>query len=110
MLIASYNPAGMGDNLIVLTNNQTESFHVNHQGNVIQFITDNSELIGYNFINISETLDLSNVSGQVFLSKEQVSELNKLIEKSGFSEKLVVDEEPKFVVGYVERSEERRVG
>ncbi|APS41874.1 Phenylalanyl-tRNA synthetase domain protein [Weissella jogaejeotgali] len=105
MLIASYNPAGMGDNLIVLTNNQTESFHINHQGNVIQFITDNSELIGYNFINISETLDLSNVSGQVFLSKEQVAELNKLIEKSGFSEKLVVDEDPKFVVGYVETAE-----
>ena len=27
MLIASYNPAGM-DNLIVLTNNQTENFHI----------------------------------------------------------------------------------
>ena len=72
---------------------------------MIQFITDNNELIGYNFINISETLDLANVSGQVFLSKEQVAELNKLIGESRFLRKLVVDEEPKFVVGYVETAE-----
>lgn len=104
MLIASYNPSGMGDNLIVLTN-QSTNFNINHAGDVVQFIGDNDELIGYNFINISQSLDLSNVSGQVFLSSEQVEKLNTLIKKAGFTQELVIDDEPKFVVGYVEKAE-----
>ncbi|MFC6178714.1 YtpR family tRNA-binding protein [Weissella sagaensis] len=104
MLIASYNPAGMGDNLIVLTQQGTE-YTFSRQGNVVQFINTNDEVIGYNFINISQSLDLTHANGQVFLSEDQVTILNNLITAAGFTSTLTVDDKPKFVVGYVESVE-----
>ncbi|SCB73554.1 YtpR family tRNA-binding protein [Weissella bombi] len=104
MLIASYNPAGMGDNLVVLTQ-QATAYTFAQQENVVQFINKNEEVIGYNFINISQSLDLTGVNGQVFLSEEQVATLNELIAAAGFASTLTVDQTPKFVVGYVESSE-----
>lgn len=104
MLIASYNPAGMGDNLIVLTQQGTE-YTFSQQENVVQFINKNEEVIGYNFINISESLDLAHTNGQVFLTEEQVHILNNLITAADFTSTLTVDYTPKFVVGYVESAE-----
>lgn len=104
MLIASYNLAGMGDNLVVLTQ-QATAYTFAQQGNVVQFINKNEEVIGYNFINISQSLDLNGVNGQVFLSEEQVATLNELIAAAGFASTLTVDQTPKFVVGYVESAE-----
>lgn len=104
MLIASYNPAGMGDNLVVLTQ-QATAYTFAQQENVVQFINKNEEVIGYNFINISQSLDLNGVNGQVFLSEEQVATLNELIAAAGFASTLTVDQTPKFVVGYVESAE-----
>lgn len=104
MLIASYNLAGMGDNLVVLTQ-QATAYTFAQQGNVVQFINKNEEVIGYNFINISQSLDLNGVNGQIFLSEEQVATLNELIAAAGFASTLTVDQTPKFVVGYVESAE-----
>lgn len=104
MLIASYNLAGMGDNLVVLTQRAT-AYTFAQQGNVVQFINKNEEVIGYNFINISQSLDLNGVNGQVFLSEEQVATLNELIAAADFASTLTVDQTPKFVVGYVESAE-----
>lgn len=104
MLIASYNPAGMGDNLVVLTQ-QATAYTFAQQGNVVQFINNNKEVIGYNFINVSQSLDLNGVNGQVFLSEEQITILNKLISAAGFTSTLTVDQTPKFIVGYVESAE-----
>ncbi len=39
------------------------------------------------------------VSCQVFLTDEQVARLNQVLQAEGFTEEIINDKEPKFVVG-----------
>lgn len=102
MIISSYNPAGVGDTLIVLLANSTfaeQSFE--RKDNVTRiFKTENNETVGYNFFDISATMKIDG-TGQVILTKEQVASLNEMIQKAGFADKLEADLSPKFVVGFV---------
>ena len=57
MLIASYNRAGMGDVLVVLTAQNTESV-TEQKGSVVRISDNENNLLGYNFLNASEILEL----------------------------------------------------
>lgn len=104
MLIASYNPAGMGDVLVVLTAPAAEHT-ATQKGDVVRLADKDNNLLGLNFLNASQILDLSDVNGQVSLTEEQVAKLNDVLATAGFEDVLVADTTPKFVVGYVEFAE-----
>lgn len=104
MLIASYNPAGMGDVLVVLTAPPAEHT-ATQKGDVVRLADKDNNLLGLNFLNASQILDLSDVNGQVILTEEQVAKLNDVLATAGFEDVLVADTTPKFVVGYVESAE-----
>lgn len=66
--------------------------------------TEDGRVIGWNFFAISEELTIEG-SGQVTLTDDQVKKLNDLMKAAGFTEELVPDHEPKFVVGLVKSCE-----
>ncbi|WLR50257.1 DUF4479 domain-containing protein [Bacillus tianshenii] len=103
---AFYNKKGIGDTLILVLNELPRAEReVEVKGNVARiFSTENGKTAGYNFFNISEEMSLD-ANGVVELNEEIVNQLNNLIEKSGFEQKLDADFSPKFVVGYVEEKE-----
>lgn len=104
MLIASYNPAVMGDILVVLTAPDTEAQTVSQKDNVVA-VTDkkSGDLLGYNFLNASEILPrLKGENGEVSLSAEEVDQLNQTAQAAGFDYSLKLDTTPHFQVGYVE--------
>ncbi|GAK31081.1 phenylalanyl-tRNA synthetase beta subunit [Weissella oryzae SG25] len=105
MLIASYNLKALGDVLLILTAPASQEQIVKKQGNVIRIENANGELLGVNFLAASEIIDLTGLNGSIQLSAEQVTKLNATMEAAGFPGDLVADLEPKFVVGYVEKTE-----
>ncbi|MBB1063676.1 YtpR family tRNA-binding protein [Limosilactobacillus fastidiosus] len=108
MLISSYNPQEMGDVLVVITGPDGDDQTVTSKGMVTQFTNaKDGSLLGYNFFDASELLpELKDERGQVFLSDDQVAKLNAALGEAGFTEKLIADHTPKFVVGYVEKIED----
>ncbi|QBO35464.1 DUF4479 domain-containing protein [Periweissella cryptocerci] len=106
MLIASYNPTHVGDTLIVLTAPDAVNQAHEAKTNITRiFDTATGTTTGYNFLKISELLDLAGVNGSVELSDEQVAKLNAALVAAGFEGELVADHDPKFVVAYVESTE-----
>ncbi len=104
MLIASYNPAGMGDVLVVLTAPAAEHTFEQKE-NVVRIVDEQNMTLGFNFLHASTMLDLPETAGQVFLTSDDVAKLNAVLVEAGFEAELVADETPKFVVGYVEKAE-----
>lgn len=103
MLIASYNAKAMGDVLVVIVAADGENQQVKVNGNVVQIVSKEGQLLGYNFINASQLIpELSSANGQVHLSADQVATLNQAVKEAGFDKEIVYDGKPKFVVGYVE--------
>lgn len=104
MLISSYNPSEMGDILVVITVPDKGAQVTKVNGDVAQITTEKDhQLLGYNFLNASKLLpELKGQNGQVHLTSTQVATLNDQIKGAGFSDLLTADNEPKFVVGYVE--------
>lgn len=103
MLIASYNRQHVGDVLMLLLKPEVPTQVSEKKDNVVRlFDSKTNETIGFNFFNVSEIFDLSNQKGQVFLDEKQVKKLNEKLIEIGFLDELVVDLEPKFVVGYVQ--------
>ncbi|KRK65570.1 tRNA-binding domain-containing protein [Companilactobacillus tucceti DSM 20183] len=77
-----------------------------NKNNVVRiFNDDTNEAIGFNFFGLGKKLNLTE-KGQVFLDDDQVSILNDAISKAGFSDKLVADNSPKFVIGHVDEMKE----
>ncbi|RRG18298.1 DUF4479 domain-containing protein [Weissella viridescens] len=105
MLISSYNKAGMGDVLVLLTAPQTGATQAEQKGDIVRLANETNETIGYNILNASERLDLGDAVGQIQLDAEQVAILNQALTDAGFTADLEVDTDPKFVVGYVESAE-----
>lgn len=55
-------------------------------------------------MNASKILpELTSENGQVFLDAAQVEKLNAKLQEAGFDKLLTADEDPKFVVGYIEK-------
>lgn len=107
MLIASYNPAHVGDTLIVLTAPDAASQAHEIKANITRIFDEaTGQTTGYNFLQVSEILDLTGVNGSVELTDDQVAKLNAALVAAGFAGELVADHDPKFVVAYVESTEE----
>ena len=107
MLLSFYNPDVLGDILIVeLADDAGITQSSENKNNVVRiFNDDTNEAIGFNFFGLGKKLNLTE-KGQVFLDDDQVSILNDAITKAGFSDKLVADNSPKFVIGHVDEMKE----
>ena len=104
MLIASYNRQELGDVLVVITAPDTEEQKTIIRNNIAQITAaDDGHLLGYNFLNVHETLGDIDANGQLELTDKQVDQLNQAIKTAGFECLLELDRTPKFVVGYVEQ-------
>ena len=107
-MIASYNKEQLGDVLLTVVAPDAADESYEKKGDIVRSCdAESGQTTGYNFCNASKLLSgLENENGQVLLDRGQVDELNAALVEKGFSSELVVDEKPKFVVGYVEKSEE----
>ncbi|KRM96631.1 trna binding domain protein [Liquorilactobacillus aquaticus DSM 21051] len=107
MLIASYNPSNLGDILITITHADTLQQKVDIKNNIVRIRdAETGNLLGYNFFNVSDIIGSLNGQGQVKLNDDQLADLNKILAETGFEDKLVADNKPKFVVGFVEELKE----
>lgn len=104
-MIFAYNKEYVGDTLlIVLADDRGMKQQVQRQGNVAKLTTEDGRTIGWNLFSISEKMTIEG-NGQVTLTDAQLATVNELIQEAGFSETVVKDAEPKFVVGYVQECE-----
>ena len=104
MLIASYNAQTLGDTLVIIMGENVEEQKTEIHDNVAQIIAaDSGATIGVNFLSASELLpEIKDNQGQIELSHDQIDKLNAYLTEKHFNFKLEYDDEPKFVVGYVE--------
>lgn len=102
-MIFSYNPQAVGDVLlVVVADAANQEVKAEKRGNIARvFIEETNQTVGINFFNASVLLENLNGQGQVHLSTEQVQKLNELLAAEGFSEKIQLDDRPKFVTGFV---------
>lgn len=101
MLITSYNPEVLGDILLVITAEDEAGQTSERRGNVVQIKGTSGAVLGYNFLEVSTLLPDLTGAGQVTLTDAQVEALNEAITSAGFSETLVADHAPKFVIGVI---------
>ncbi|TPR25449.1 DUF4479 domain-containing protein [Apilactobacillus micheneri] len=108
MLIASYNPKQNGDILVVVLDETTGEQNVEYKDDVvIMSDKDSGNILGYNFLNASHILpNLSNMNGQIKLTSNDVDSLNSFLKKQSLSANIELDNDPKFVVGYVNKISE----
>lgn len=104
MLIASYNAQTLGDTLVIVMGQDVEEQRTEIRDNVAQIIAaDSGATIGVNFLAASEILpEIKDNQGQIELSADQVAKLNAYLSEHHFEFTLQYDDDPKFVVGYVE--------
>ncbi|MGY3765585.1 YtpR family tRNA-binding protein [Vagococcus vulneris] len=102
-MIISYNLNAVGDVLLVVVGNgEGKEIKTERKGHVVK-ISDSQtdELLGWNIFDASNVItDLTGV-GQIHLTDEQDAELKQAIKDAGFNDTIVIDDTPKFVVGYV---------
>ena len=100
-MIFAYNPKYVSDTLMVVTqDDQNMGQQVERRENVARLTTEDGRVIGWNFFEISKEFTIEG-TGQVQINDEQLAHLNDLIKKAGFSDVLMPDHSPKFVVGLV---------
>lgn len=101
-MIFSYNKAHVGDVLMVIvTDSKDQKLSFERRGKVARvFLEDSNETVAWNIFDVSSLITL-NGAGQVFLTDDDVVRLNQELEAEGFSERLVNDNAPKFVVGEI---------
>ncbi|MBF0778982.1 YtpR family tRNA-binding protein [Streptococcus cuniculi] len=101
-MIFTYNKEHVGDVLMVIvSDSKDKKLDVERKSNVARvFQLDNQETVAWNIFQVSNLIDIAG-RGQVFLRDEEVAVLNQELQKEGFAESLVNDNEPKFVVGEI---------
>jgi len=101
-MIFTYNKEFVGDVLMVIVaNNEDAKLSVERKGKVARiFRQDTAETVAWNIFQVSDIVDIQQ-SGQIFLTDEEVALLNQELAKEGFSETLINDLQPKFVVGEI---------
>ena len=101
-MIFSYNKAHVGDVLMVIvTDSKDQKLSFERRGKVARvFLEDSNETVAWNIFDASRLITL-NGAGQVVLTDDDVVRLNQELEAEGFSERLVNDNAPKFVVGEI---------
>lgn len=106
MLLSFFNPKTLGDVLLIVLSDDVKSQDSTTKGNVTRiFDTETNKTIGFNIRNVQKELDISK-EGQIFLNENQVDTLNDILDRNGFESELIVDNEPKFVVGHVDEISE----
>lgn len=101
-----YNLEGIGDTLLItLKQIPSEDRKVERKGNIARIYSDKTnETVAFNVFEASSKLDVQE-QGVVTITEQLVNGLNELLTKEGFSDQLVLDLSPKFVIGYVMEKE-----
>ena len=101
-MIFTYNKEHVGDVLMVIVKNSgDDKLDVERKGNVARvFLKETGETVAWNIFEVSSLFEIEN-RGQVFLTDDQVARLNQELQAQGFSEEIINDKEPKFVVGEI---------
>ena len=101
-MIVTYNKEQVGDVLMLtLKNSGDAKLAVERKGKVARvYREDKQETVAWNIFEVSSFFEIAE-RGQVFLTDEQVARLNQELQAEGFTEEIVNDKEPKFVVGEI---------
>lgn len=102
-MIFSYNKAAVGDVLMVVAANaQDKVLDFESRGKITRIFTqDDGRTVGWNFFDISQSIETLAGQGQVFLTKDQLGILNHLLKEAGFTEMIEDDGKEKIVAGLV---------
>ena len=101
-MIFTYNKEHVGDVLMVIVKNSGDAkLDVERKGNVARvFLKETGETVAWNIFEVSHLFEIEK-RGQVFLTDDQVARLNQELQVQGFTEEIINDKEPKFVVGEI---------
>ena len=101
-MIFTYNKEYVGDVLMVIVKNSGDAkLDAERKGNIARvFLKETGETVAWNIFEVSSLFEIEN-RGQVFLTDEQVARLNQELQVQGFTEEIINDKEPKFVVGEI---------
>lgn len=101
-MIYTYNKEHVGDVLMVIVKeDKGQKVAVERRGKIARvFLEASGDTVAWNIFEASSLVTFDG-RGQVFLTEEQIAVLNTELAKEGFSEELVVDNAPKFVVGQI---------
>ena len=101
-MIFTYNKEHVGDVLMIIVKNSGDAkLDVERKGNVARvFLKETSQTVAWNIFEVSSLFEIEE-SGQVFLTDDQVARLNQELQAEGFTEEIINDKEPKFVVGEI---------
>lgn len=106
MLITSMNQTSMPGVLVAILapdHDQQRVDVANQIARVYDPLTD--QTLGYNFLQVQKIDPEISGNGALELSQTQVAHLNAALSEAGFKPELILDPTPKFVVGYVEKTE-----
>ncbi|WNF69582.1 DUF4479 and tRNA-binding domain-containing protein [Streptococcus suis] len=101
-MIFTYNKEQVGDVLMVIVaEDKGQAVQFERKGQVARvFLENTGKTVAWNIFEASSLVELAG-NGQVFMTDEQVATLNAELAKEGFTEGLVNDNAPKFVVGQI---------
>lgn len=101
-MIFTYNCEGVGDVLmVILAEDKGAKRMAERKGDVARvYLAETGETVAWNIFEASKLIPLTG-QGQVFLTDVEVNTLNQVLAAAGFSETLVNDATPKFVVGQI---------
>lgn len=101
-MIFTYNKEHVGDVLMIIVKNSGDAkLDVERKGNVARvFLKETGQTVAWNIFEVSSLFEIEE-RGQVFLTDDQVARLNQELQAEGFTEEIINDKEPKFVVGEI---------
>lgn len=100
MFLAFYNKEHVGDTLLLVKKETTESIVHEKKGSITRVAdAKTNETLAYNVFEVSQHMTLTQ-TGEVTLTQEQVETINGLLSQQGF-DAITVDNTPKFVIGQV---------
>ncbi|MDR2464784.1 MAG: DUF4479 and tRNA-binding domain-containing protein [Streptococcaceae bacterium] len=103
-MIFSYNKHAVGDVLLILVKNDGRNpVDFERRGRVSRvFLKETGETVAWNIFDASEILTFTQPDGQITLDEREVEILNKELSQNDFSERIISDTTPKFVIGRVQ--------
>jgi tRNA-binding protein len=100
-MIAIYNQYMRDVLMLIIKDDQGQARDFERRGDIARvFLAESGETVAWNIFNASQHVTISG-NGQVTLSDSDVELLNDMLAKEGFTESLVNDASPKFVVGEI---------
>lgn len=101
--LAFYNPAGVGDVLLLTRDKGNRNHTVSENKGPFTLVKDGEtdQVVSINLHHASDLLALEGV-GQIQLASDQLECLNQALKDQGIEEVVTLEDGPSFVVGYVE--------